>query len=48
MALDPTRGEGVFVRSSPDRLVVTWLGLPEIGSTNSNTIQLVLRADGSF
>jgi PAS domain S-box-containing protein len=48
MNLDPSRGGGVHFKSSPDSVTVTWLRLPEPGATNVNTIQLVLRADGTI
>jgi hypothetical protein len=44
--LDPSAGAGVFVRQAADRLVVTWNRIPEFGSLNSNTFQVVLFADG--
>lgn len=46
--LDPSRGQGVHVKSSPDAVTITWLELPELEVENANTIQLVLRANGSF
>jgi PAS domain S-box-containing protein len=48
MNLDPTRGRGVFIETRSDRVTITWLALPELGSTNKNTIQLRLCADGCF
>jgi class 3 adenylate cyclase len=48
MNLDPSRGGGVHIKSSPDSMTVTWFRLPELGAENANTIQLVLRADGTI
>ncbi len=48
MNLDPSRGGGVYIKSSPDSMTVTWFHLPELGAENANTIQLVLRADGAI
>jgi PAS domain S-box-containing protein len=48
MDLDAARGEGVFCRAGPDAAVITWQGLPERGADNRNTVQVVLRRDGSF
>jgi len=48
MNLDPSRGGGVRIKSSPDSMTVTWFRLPELGAENANTIQLVLRADGTI
>jgi PAS domain S-box-containing protein len=46
--LDPAAGGGIFVKTEPATLTVTWYRLPELGYRNSNTVQLVLRGDGSF
>ena len=48
MNLNPAEGGGVFVRKESERLTITWYELPEFGSANKNTIQLVLAKDGSF
>ncbi|HVO38160.1 MAG TPA: HAMP domain-containing protein, partial [Spirochaetia bacterium] len=48
MNLDPRRGGGIHLRSSPDSVTITWFRLPELGADNENTIQLVLRADGTI
>ena len=48
MNLDPSRGQGVHIKFSPDSMTVTWFRLPELGAQNANTIQLVLRADGTI
>ncbi len=48
MNLDPSRGGGVDIKSRPDSVTVTWFRLPELGAENANTIQLVLRADGTI
>jgi signal transduction histidine kinase len=48
MNLDPSRGGGVHLKSSPDSVTVTWFRLPELGADNVNTVQLVLRADGTI
>lgn len=36
------------MKTEPATLMVTWYRLPELGYRNSNTVQLVLRGDGSF
>ena len=46
--LDPSRGGGIHLKSSRDSVTVTWFRLPELGAANVNTIQLVLRADGTI
>ncbi len=48
MNLDPSRGGGVHLKSSRDSATVTWFRLPELGASNVNTVQLVLRADGTI
>ncbi|MGA2615423.1 MAG: ATP-binding protein [Spirochaetia bacterium] len=48
MNLDPSRGGGIHLRSSPESMTITWFRLPELGAANENTIQLVLRADGTI
>ena len=44
----PLEGQGVHIKSTPDSMTVTWFRLPELGAENVNTIQLVLRADGTI
>ncbi|HYN20772.1 MAG TPA: hypothetical protein VE078_07430, partial [Thermoanaerobaculia bacterium] len=47
--LDPSAasGEGgVYVTTSKTKAVVTWLDVPEFGTTNRNTFQVVLYPDG--
>jgi PAS domain S-box-containing protein len=46
--LDPTAVGGIFLKAEPRTWTVTWYRLPELGFDNSNTVQLVLKADGSF
>jgi PAS domain S-box-containing protein len=46
MNLDPSRGDGIHVKSTGDSVTITWFRLPELGAGNANTVQLVLRADG--
>jgi PAS domain S-box-containing protein len=48
MNLDPSRKGGVFLKSTPGAMTVTWFRLPELGADNENTIQLVLRSDGTI
>ena len=48
MNLDPSRGGAVHVKSARDSATITWFRLPELGAANVNTIQLVLRADGTI
>ena len=48
MNLDPSRGGGIHLKSSRDSVTVTWFRLPELGAANVNTVQLVLRADGTI
>ena len=47
--LDPraaTDGGGVYVLTSPTKIVVTWKDVPEFGASNHNTFQAVLHANG--
>ncbi|HVO39523.1 MAG TPA: adenylate/guanylate cyclase domain-containing protein [Spirochaetia bacterium] len=48
MNLDPSKGGGIHVKSAPDSTTITWFRLPELGAENSNTVQLVLRVDGTI
>ncbi len=48
MNLDPARGGGVFVKERANRVIVTWLAVPEEGGSNVNTVQLGLHADGTI
>lgn len=41
-------GGGVFVRALPDRLVVTWSGVPLAEGGGSNSVQAILFADGTL
>ena len=44
---ESAQGEGgVYVLTSPAKVVVTWLDLPEFGTSNHNTFQAVLYANG--
>jgi hypothetical protein len=46
--LNPAVGGGVFQKSEPNKITITWSNIPEFGNNNSNTIQLVLYNDGTF
>ncbi len=46
--LDPSRGGGIHFKSSRDSVTITWFRLPELGASNENTIQLVLRENGTI
>jgi signal transduction histidine kinase/HAMP domain-containing protein len=48
MNLDPSQGGGIFLNAAAQSVVVSWYELPELSCANANTIQLVLRPDGSF
>lgn len=48
MDLDPSVGGGVFLKSATDKMTITWKAVPEFGTNNSNTLQLVLYQDASF
>ena len=48
MNLDPSKGGGIHIKSSPDSVTVTWFRLPELGAEKPNTVQLVLRAEGTI
>jgi PAS domain S-box-containing protein len=48
MNLDPSRGGGIHVKSTPRSVTVTWFRLPELGAENENTVQVVLFADGTI
>ncbi|MBI3952145.1 MAG: M36 family metallopeptidase, partial [Acidobacteria bacterium] len=39
-------GSGLFVKAESNRVVITWNKAPEFATTNSNTVQLKLFADG--
>lgn len=41
-------GGGLFLRRDADRLVITWNKVPQSGSTDSNTFQVTLFADGAI
>ena len=47
--LDPSAASGnggVYVLAGKTKIVVTWLDVPEFGTTNHNTVQAVLYPDG--
>ena len=44
--LNPASGGSVSWRQLSDRAVVSWVGVPEYGSSNSNTFQIELFFDG--
>ena len=44
--LDPSATGSVNADVRVDRIVVTWSGVPEFGTTNSSTFQTVLHSDG--
>lgn len=44
--LNPNAGGTVSWKQLPDRVVVTWLDVPEFGSSNSNTFQAELHHNG--
>ena len=44
--LNPTAGGQVSVKQLTDRVAVTWDNVPEYGTNNSNTFQVVLYFDG--
>ncbi|MCP3994390.1 MAG: hypothetical protein GY722_04890 [bacterium] len=46
--LDPSIRGSVHADVRADRLVITWSGVPEWFSSNTNTFQAVLHADGSI
>jgi signal transduction histidine kinase len=46
MDTEPERGDGLFVDLRPERLLVTWLRVPQRGSSNTNTIQLAITTAG--
>jgi hypothetical protein len=46
--LNPAAGGGVFSKSEATKHTITWSAVPEYGTANLNTVQLVLRDDGSF
>ena len=48
MNLDPSRGGRNPPQVLADSMTVTWFRLPELGAENVNTVQLVLRADGTI
>lgn len=44
----PNVAGGVFVRQLADRLIITWNGVPEFATSNSNTFQATLFQDGTI
>jgi hypothetical protein len=44
--LNPVVGGQVSLEHRPDRVVITWLNVPELDTENSNTFQIVLFYDG--
>jgi len=44
--LNPSVGGSVSYKQLSDRIAVTWLGVPEYGSSNNNTFQIELFFDG--
>jgi hypothetical protein len=46
--LDPSSGGTVRVASLPERLVVTWDGVPEFGVSNQNSFQVVVEQSGTI
>ena len=45
--LNPSVGGNVSHRSVGDRFAITWENIPEYGTSNSNTFQVVLSSDGT-
>ncbi len=48
--LDPSvagQGRGIFVDSTPQRVRITWFGVPEFGTANQNTFQVTLLPRGN-
>ncbi len=48
MDLNPAAGGSVHSKAEATRHTLTWSGVPEFGTGNINTVQLVLHDDGSF
>ncbi|MFQ5511914.1 MAG: FlgD immunoglobulin-like domain containing protein [Candidatus Krumholzibacteriia bacterium] len=48
MDLNPAAGGAVFYKAEPTRSTFTWNTIPEFGTGNVNTVQMVLRDDGSI
>ena len=48
MDLNPAAGGSVRVRSEATKYTVTWLAVPEYGTGNLNTVQIVLYPNGNF
>lgn len=47
--LNPSSAGAVFLETDNTATArITWLGVPEFGTTNNNDIQAILNADGSF
>ena len=46
--LNPAAGGRIHYRQLADRFVITWENLPEFDTSNSNTVQLTLFANGQF
>lgn len=49
--LDFRQRGGLYVKlvsSNPAKAIITWNAVPEFGTTNSNTVQLTLMADGTI
>ena len=48
MDLDPSAGGAVYHKAESTKSTITWSNVPEFGTSNTNTIQLVIRDDHSF
>lgn len=46
--LNPAAGGSVRVKSEPTKYTVTWAAVPEYGTGNLNTVQIVLYPNGNF
>ncbi len=46
--IDPTLGGTISWKQMADRMVVTWDGVSEYGTSNSNTFQIEMRFDGTI
>lgn len=46
--LDPQQEGGVYLKENQNKATITWHNVPQWGTSNRNTFQMVLRRDGSF
>jgi len=46
--LNPSQGGQIYCRNDPDRLIVSWIGIPHYYNQGSYTFQVILNHDGTI